>query len=63
MIPRMKRHNHTDCIPIGDNPKGDLRRLHYDSEGNQARRLSEIWICDGCFKVFKIKLEEIDTSV
>ena len=53
---------HTDCVPKGDNPKGLLRRLYYNSlqnTGDKQHIRSQYYLCDGCGMLIKMKQEEL----
>ena len=61
----MRLEHHTDCVPKGDNPKGFLRRLFYnttDSSGVEQVSLhirTPYYLCDGCDQIIMLKQEEL----
>ena len=59
---RSLNEHHIDCVPKGDNPKGLLRRLYYNSlqnTGDKQHIRTPYYLCDGCGMLIKMKQEEL----
>ena len=59
---RSLNEHHIDCVPKGDNPKGLLRRLYYNSlknTGDKQHIRAQYYLCDGCGMLIKMKQEEL----